>query len=909
MNIARDAAEPAAPSFTPVQLAWRRDGWTPEKQREFIEELADCGIVSEAAARVGMTEQTARRLRRRPDAAAFNEAWDAAIRIGSERLYSIAYERAINGTIRRRYFRGEVVGEERVFDNRLLIYLLGKLPARDSGVASSVEKWDGWMSAVEDGFERPVPAPDKSHRSPVWRGEGGLWLTNFAPPEDFAGREWGGHGEEDYCRELTMEERKSVGAWITRTGDEAAHRRDRYFRRLKGVFDPPLAELSELSDPPIPPRACLGEGDHPQGGGGAGEGDHAQHGGGAGERDYAQASGGAPPRDLAPTQPPTPNPQTPPTKDCDLPPAPVMDASPQDATDPELTLYAHFAARIDAILDELVAAGALPAGLKRDGVTVEPPRDPAHGDLATNAAMVLAKGAATNPRALAGLIAPKLEALDEVKSAEIAGPGFINLRLDPSLWQEELRAILADGDAYGRSTVGAGERINVEYVSANPTGPMHMGHCRGAVVGDALANLLEYAGYAVTREYYVNDAGGQVDTLARSAWLRYREALGQDIEIPEGLYPGDYLKPVGEALAAKYGDRFLGAGESEWLDLFKRETVAAMLELIKADLATLGVHHDLFASEREVQESGAVDRAFALLDQRGLVYRGTLPPPKGKTIEDWEPTELLLFRSTQFGDDQDRPIRKSDGSWTYFAADTAYHMQKLEAADELINVWGADHTGTVKRTQAAVEALAGRSALDVKLVQMVRLLRAGELVKMSKRSGSFVTLAEVVEEVGRDVVRFTMLTRKNDAQMDFDFAKVVEASKDNPVFYVQYAHARIRSLQRKAKEAGLESAGAADLGLLDDEELALVRLAAQFPRIVTAAADVHEPHRIAFYLGDLAAAFHALWNRGNEDPSRRFLLEDQPKITAARLELASAIGQVIRNGLGIMGVAAAEEMH
>jgi arginyl-tRNA synthetase len=457
--------------------------------------------------------------------------------------------------------------------------------------------------------------------------------------------------------------------------------------------------------------------------------------------------------------------------------------------------------------------------------------------------------------------------------------------------------------------MGEGRTVNVEYVSANPTGPMHMGHCRGAVVGDALASLLEYAGHKVIREYYVNDAGAQVDVLARSAHLRYLEALGRQIgAIPEGLYPGDYLKPVGEALAAEFGETYADAPESAWLEIFRRKTVAAMLEIIKADLATLGVHHDLFASEREVQESGAVERAFEMLDGKGLVYRGTLPPPKGKTVEDWEPTELLLFRSTQFGDDQDRPIRKSDGSWTYFAADTAYHMQKLEQADELINVWGADHTGTVKRTQAAVAALAGRPALDVKLVQMVRLLRDGELVKMSKRSGSFVTLAEVVEEVGRDVVRFTMLTRKNDAQMDFDFAKVVEASKDNPVFYVQYAHARIRSLHRRAEEAGMDLPAEADLALLDEDELGLVRLAATFPRAVEAAAAAHEPHRIAFWLGDLAAAFHALWNKGNDDPEKRFLVAQNPELTRARLELAGAIGQIVRNGLAVMGVTAAEEM-
>jgi arginyl-tRNA synthetase len=574
-----------------------------------------------------------------------------------------------------------------------------------------------------------------------------------------------------------------------------------------------------------------------------------------------------------------------------------------------VTLYARFAAHVNDVLDVLEADGVLAPGIERGAVAVEPPRDSSHGDLATNAAMVLAKRAGMNPRALAEAIAPRLTDLGTVESAEVAGPGFINIRLNRLVWEEELSAILAGAADYGRSAIGQGRTVNVEYVSANPTGPMHMGHCRGAVVGDALASLLEYAGHEVVREYYVNDAGAQVDVLARSTHLRYLEALGRQIgEIPEGLYPGDYLKPVGEALAAEFGETYADAPEGEWLDLFRRRTVAAMLDMIRSDLATLGVRHDLFASEREVQQSGAVDRAFELLDGKGLVYTGTLPPPKGKTVEDWEPTALLLFRSTQFGDDQDRPIRKSDGNWTYFAADTAYHMQKLEKSDELINVWGADHTGTVKRTQAAVEALAGRPALDVKLVQMVRLLRAGELVKMSKRSGSFVTLAEVVEEVGKDVVRFTMLTRKNDAQMDFDFAKVVEASKDNPVFYVQYAHARICSLHRRTKEAGIDLPAEADLSLLDEDELALVKLASQFPRIVEAAAASHEPHRIAFYLGDLAAAFHAQWNKGNDEPEKRFLMAQNPELTRARLELADAIGQVLRNGLGVMGVAAAEEM-
>lgn len=576
-----------------------------------------------------------------------------------------------------------------------------------------------------------------------------------------------------------------------------------------------------------------------------------------------------------------------------------------------MTLYARFAAHVDGILNSLEAEGQLTAGIERKSVAVEPPRDPSHGDLATNAAMVLAKKAGMNPRALAELIVPKLASLDEVEQAELAGPGFINIRLKQSIWQDELRTVLSEGADYGRSQLGEGQRVNVEYVSANPTGPMHMGHCRGAVVGDALASLLEAAGYAVTREYYVNDAGSQVDTLARSAWLRYREALGEDIgEIPEGLYPGDYLVPVGQALAAEFGDRYAKASESEWLQLFKRKTVDAMLDLIRADLALLGIHHDVFASEADVQGSGAADRVLQTLTEKGLVYQGQLEAPKGEINEDWEPVELTLFRSTQFGDDQDRPMKKSDGSWTYFGADAAYHLQKAEKADALINIWGADHAGTVKRIQSAVTALTGgKVELDVKIVNMVRLFRAGEPVKMSKRSGNFVTLADVVREVGKDVVRFMMLTRRADAPLDFDFAKVVEASKDNPVFYVQYAHARICSLHRKAKEEGIDVSGAPDLSLLDQDELAIMKVAAQFPRIVESAALAHEPHRIAFYLNDLASALHAQWNRGNDDPQKRFLLADQPDLTRARLELASAIGQVIRNGLGIMGVAAAEEMH
>ncbi len=576
---------------------------------------------------------------------------------------------------------------------------------------------------------------------------------------------------------------------------------------------------------------------------------------------------------------------------------------------PVPTLHARFAADLAAALDALEREGALPPGLQRRGITAEPPRDPAHGDIATNAAMVLAKPAGTNPRALAALIQPRLAALPHIVAAEIAGPGFLNVRLAADTWRGELATILAEGADYGRSAIGAGTRINVEYVSANPTGPMHMGHCRGAVVGDALASLLEYAGHAVTREYYINDAGAQVQTLARSAHLRYREALGEAVTIPEGLYPGDYLVPIGAALAAEFGDRYRDAPESEWLAPFRTRTVAAMMDMIRADLALLGIVHDVFASEAAVQQAGRVDAALDRLREQGLVYEGTLDPPKGELPDDWEPTRMTLFRATAFGDDQDRPVRKSDGSLTYFGTDLAYHAQKAERADALIDIWGADHAGTVKRIRAAVEALTGGAKpFDVKLVQMVRLLRNGEPVKMSKRSGSFVTLADVVEEVGRDVVRFTMLTRKADAQMDFDFAKVVEASKDNPVFYVQYAHARIRSLHRRAAEAGM-TLPPAELSLLDADELALVRVAAQFPRVIEGAAASHEPHRVAFYLYDLAAAFHALWNRGNDDPERRFLVADRPDITAARLALADAIGQIVRNGLGVMGVAAAEEMH
>ena len=575
------------------------------------------------------------------------------------------------------------------------------------------------------------------------------------------------------------------------------------------------------------------------------------------------------------------------------------------------TLYAAFTGHLAAALDALEAAGTLPGGLKRGAITVEPPRDPSHGDLATNAAMVLAKPAGLKPRDLAEALVAELTKLPDVAGAEIAGPGFINLRIVPAAWVAELRAIAALGSDYGRSRMGGGSTVNVEYVSANPTGPMHMGHCRGAVVGDALATLLEFAGHKVIREYYVNDAGAQVDVLARSVHLRYREALGETVTIPEGLYPGDYLVPIGRELAAEFGDRYVGAPEAEWLVLFRERAVAAMLVMIKDDLALLGIHHDLFSSEAELQAAGKPAEAEAFLRARGLVYDGVLEAPKGKTPEDWEPVELPLFRSTRFGDDQDRPIKKSDGNWTYFGADLAYHYQKAQAADALVDIWGADHAGTVKRIKAAVAAMTGADGeptpFEIKLVQMVQLLRNGEPVKMSKRAGTFVTLADVVREVGKDVVRFTMLTRKPEAQMDFDFAKVVEASKDNPVFYVQYCHARVRSTLRKAAAEGFAPSGE-HVELLGEEELELVKLAAQFPRVIEAAAAAREAHRIAFFLQDLAAAFHGYWNLGNDRVEKRFIVAQNGNLTSARLFLAVQIGQLVRNGLALLGVEAVEEM-
>ncbi|SFU82163.1 arginyl-tRNA synthetase [Methylobacterium sp. 174MFSha1.1] len=585
-----------------------------------------------------------------------------------------------------------------------------------------------------------------------------------------------------------------------------------------------------------------------------------------------------------------------------------------------MNIFAAFEARIGEALETLTRAGTLPEGLDRARVVVEPPRDPSHGDLATNAALVLAKEARTNPKALAEALAAELRQDPRVTEAAVAGPGFINLRLNPEIYAEVVRAVLREGEAYGRGAPVPGG-VNVEYVSANPTGPMHVGHGRGAVFGDALANLLVAAGRDVTREYYINDAGAQVDVLARSAFLRYREALGETVAIPEGLYPGDYLKPVGTALKDQYGDTLRDKPESEWLPLVRDFSIDRMMDRIREDLAAIGIHHDVFFSERTLQgggNGGAVAALIADLREKGLVYEGRLPPPKGQLPEDWEDREQTLFRATAFGDDIDRPLLKSDGSFTYFASDIAYHRAKVErGAVELIDVLGADHGGYVKRMQAAVKAVSdGKAALDVKLCQLVRLLRGGEPVKMSKRAGEFVTLREVIDEVGRDPVRFMMLYRKNDATLDFDLAKVVEQSKDNPVFYVQYAHARAASVFRQAREAFPDLdlspaalAGADLSGLTDAGELEMMRLIAQVPRVIEAAAAAHEPHRIAFHLYELASAFHSFWNKGKDLPQLRFVNQTDRKSTEARLALVAALKGVVASNLGILGVGAPDEMR
>jgi arginyl-tRNA synthetase len=584
-----------------------------------------------------------------------------------------------------------------------------------------------------------------------------------------------------------------------------------------------------------------------------------------------------------------------------------------------MSVFVQYQSHVAQAIDACIAQHGWPEAARSVAFTLEPPRDPSHGDLAVNAAMVLGKTVGQPPRAIAEKLAEALRAAPGVAAVEIAGPGFLNLRLAADVWRTQVLEMLSQASDYGRGAKRADAPVNVEYVSANPTGPMHMGHCRGAVIGDALANLLAFAGFAVTREYYINDAGSQVDTLARSAHLRYQEALGRDIgEIPEGFYPGDYLIPVGQALAEKFGSAYLDKPESDWLKLFKRETVAAMMERIKTDLAVLGIRHEVFFSEMSLHESGVIDRTLADLEQRDLVYTGVLDKPKGEVPDDWEPRPQTLFRATAFGDDTDRPLKKSDGSYTYFAADIAYHKDKVDRGFRtLIDIWGADHGGYVKRMASAVTAVSqGEASLNVRLCQMVRLFRGGEPVKMSKRSGSFVTLADVVEEVGKDVVRFMMLTRKNDAQLDFDFAKVQEQSRDNPVFYVQYAHARVCSVLRNVKDfkpslvAQASEASPDSLSrLVREEELALVKMAAQWPRVVEGAVQAFEPHRIAFYLYDLAAELHGLWNKGNDDPSLRFLIRTDDAVTTARLSMLMAVAQVIKNGLGIMGVEPVEEMH
>ena len=596
-------------------------------------------------------------------------------------------------------------------------------------------------------------------------------------------------------------------------------------------------------------------------------------------------------------------------------------------TSPSLHLFADVLARVHAICASLAEEGNWPAGIDYSRVVVEPPRDASHGDMATNAAMVLAKEAKAKPRDLAEAIAARLRADELIDSVDVAGPGFINLTLKKEAWAEELRTVLREGEAYGRIAPLAGAaKANVEYVSANPTGPMHVGHCRGAVFGDALCSLMQFAGRDVTREYYINDAGAQVDVLARSAFLRYREALGEDIgTIPEGLYPGDYLKPVGQALAAEHGDRLRAMVEVQWLPIVRGKAIKMMMDEIRDDLAALNIHHDVFFSERSLIETGnnKVAETIDFLRSRGDIYEGRLPPPKGKPVEDYEDRVQTLFRATAYGDDSDRPLLKSDGGYTYFASDIAYHKNKFDRGFKtMIDVWGADHGGYVKRMAAAVKAVtAGKATLDVKIVQLVRLLRNGEPVKMSKRSGDFVTLREVVDEVGKDAVRFMMLYRKNDAVLDFDLAKVIEQSRDNPVFYVQYGHARGHSIFRNAREEALPDlpwepqarvaylAEASLERLTDPAELDLLKRLALFPRMIEGAAAAHEPHRIAFYLYDLASEFHALWTKGRDLPYLRFIINNDAGITKARLAMVQGIVLVLASGLAILGVNAPDEMR
>ncbi|WP_299587411.1 arginine--tRNA ligase [uncultured Tateyamaria sp.] len=580
-----------------------------------------------------------------------------------------------------------------------------------------------------------------------------------------------------------------------------------------------------------------------------------------------------------------------------------------------MNLFADIRALVLSDLAAMVEAGQLPADLSTANVTVEPPRDAAHGDMATNAAMVLAKPARMKPRDIAETLAARLAADPRITSADVAGPGFLNLRLAPSVWQGVVKAVLTSGPSFGRSDMGQGKKVNVEYVSANPTGPLHVGHTRGAVFGDALASLLDFAGHDVTREYYINDGGAQVDVLARSVYLRYLEAHGQDVAFPDGTYPGDYLIEVGQALKARVGDSYLDKGEQYWLEDVRTFATEAMMDLIREDLAALGVEMDVFYSEKSLYGTGRIEAALDDLRSKGLIYEGVLEPPKGKKPEDWEPREQTLFKSTEHGDDVDRPVMKSDGAWTYFAPDIAYHYDKVQRGfDALIDVFGADHGGYVKRMKAAVSALSeGSVPLDIKLTQLVKLFKDGEPFKMSKRAGTFVTLRDVVDQVGPGVTRFHMLTRKNDAALDFDFDKVLEQSRENPVFYVQYAHARVTSVLRKAGEAGVTvddtTLASADLALLDHEaELALAAKLAEWPRLVETAARTNEPHRVAFYLYDLAGVFHGLWNRGNDLPELRFLQEDAA-VSQAKIALARACAVVIASGLGILGVEPAEELR
>jgi arginyl-tRNA synthetase len=580
-----------------------------------------------------------------------------------------------------------------------------------------------------------------------------------------------------------------------------------------------------------------------------------------------------------------------------------------------MNLFADIRAHVIDALTDMVDSGALPGGLSFDNVTVEPPRDAAHGDMATNAAMVLAKPAGLKPRDIADGLAARLADDPRIMSAQVAGPGFLNLRLDPQIWQDVVRAVLTSGAGYGHSKMGQGLSVNVEYVSANPTGPLHVGHTRGAVFGDALASLLDFAGYDVTREYYINDGGAQVDVLARSVYLRYLEAHGQDVAFADGTYPGDYLIAVGETLKAKVGDAYVDKAEEVWLADVRAFSTQAMMELIREDLSALGVKMDRFFSEKSLYNTGLIEAALDDLREKGLIYEGVLEPPKGKKPDDWEPREQTLFKSTDHGDDVDRPVMKSDGSWTYFAPDIAYHYDKVQRGyDVLIDVFGADHGGYVKRMKAAVSALSlGRVPLDIKLTQLVKLFKDGEPFKMSKRAGTFVTLRDVVEQVGPGVTRFHMLTRKNDAPLDFDFDKVLEQSRDNPVFYVQYAHARINSVLGKAAEAGIAAddaaLGDADLRVLNHEaEWALAAKLAEWPRLVETAARSNEPHRVAFYLYDLAAVFHSLWNRGNDLPHLRFV-QDDSATSQAKIALARACGVVIAAGLGILGVEPAKELR